>query len=46
MFAETFIKDTKHLESSLLSDDFRIDVKKCVNTVMGFSVDGVLRIVV
>lgn len=45
MFVDTFIKDTKHLESSLLSVDFMIDVKKCVTTVMGFPVDKVLRIV-
>lgn len=43
MFVETLIKDTKDLESSLLPGDFTIDVKKCVNTVIGFSVDKILR---
>lgn len=45
VFVGTFIKDPKHLESSLLSGEFIIDMEKCVNTDMGFSVDKALRIV-
>lgn len=46
MFVDIFIRDTKHLESSLLTGDLMIDVKKCVNSVMGFLVEKILRIVV
>lgn len=39
-----FIKDPKHLESSLSSGEFVIDVGKCMNTEMEFYVSEVLRI--
>lgn len=45
VFVGTFTKDLKHLESSLLSGEFMIDLEKCVNTEMQFSVGKVLRTV-
>lgn len=45
MFVGTFIKDPKHLESSLLSSEFITDVEKLVNAEVGFSVNKVLQIV-
>lgn len=45
MFVGTFIKDPKHLESSLLSGKFITDVEKFVSAEVGFSVDKVLQIV-
>lgn len=42
MFAGTFIKNPKHLESSLMSGEFLTNVEKCVNTKVEFSVDKVL----